>query len=156
MALVCCTTYLRPRGWISCSHNRTWETFHDTTGRWCSNQRRILFPDPARTSAISSPERRGLLSPRPSTLYPRYPSSSHWTRDWNLAPAVIAEWQAPRQLTHRIPPATLKETSTHFHIYASTQEHMGQGYWTAVGLIVAGVIFSMFLAHYFIYSYFRN
>jgi len=48
------------------------------------------------------------------------------------------------------------DVNTLFHVHASTQEHVKESYWMAVGLIVAGVILAIFLVYYFTHSYFRT
>ena len=46
--------------------------------------------------------------------------------------------------------------NTHFHLHASSLQHASKSDWIALGLIVAGVVLTLFIFHSFTHSYIWN
>ena len=58
------------------------------------------------------------------------------------------------QLVTGIPTRHIEaDVNTLFHVHASAQAHVKEGYWMAVSLIAVGVIMAIFLGYYFTQSY---
>ena len=116
-----------------------------------------MFPDPARAANCFQLRELDFSAQDPVLYIPDTPAVATDHETGALQQMTLLNGTQLDQLSNSFAAHHIQaDADTLLHIHASNQEHARQSYRMSVGLLVAGIIFSMFLVYYFTHTYLRN